>query len=288
MAAAPDRLVDIYQNGTNPRGVDGNTYPAYLDMAAYSDVFESTTAASVPHPASFQHDGALLSALVENTTASYPSVLGLQPALGRWFTAAEDTPGAAVVAVLGHQSWIRRFRSDPSVVGRTIQVDGVPVTIVGVGPAGYTGTFNTGLVTDFWLPIQAMAAFDRSSRMLDRRPAEAAFFVKARLRDGVAVAQAQAAMNVLGRRLAAEYPKEDPGKGISVYATRDVRVHPQLDAALRGVAMVLLGVVGLVLAVACSNLATLLLVRGAARAKEVVRPPRARRDTRAADPPPAH
>jgi putative ABC transport system permease protein len=269
MAAAPDRLVDIYQNGTNPRGVDANTYPAYLDMAAYRDVFESTTAASVPHPASFQHEGALLSAIVENTTASYPSVLGLQPALGRWFTAAEDTPGAAVVAVLGHQSWIRRFRSDTSIVGRTIQIDGVPVTIVGVGPAGYASTFNTGLVTDFWLPIHAIAAFDRSTRMLDRRPAEAAFFVKARLRDGIAVAQAQAAMNVLGQRLAAEYPKEDPGKGITVYATRDVRVHPQLDAALRGVAMVLLGVVGLVLAVACSNLATLLLVRGAARAKEV-------------------
>jgi putative ABC transport system permease protein len=269
MAAAPDRLVDIYQNGTNPRGVDANTYPAYLDMAAYRDVFESTTAASVPHPASFQHEGALLSAIVENTTASYPSVLGLQPALGRWFTAAEDTPGAAVVAVLGHQSWIRRFRSDTSIVGRTIQIDGVPVTIVGVGPAGYASTFNTGLVTDFWLPIHAIAAFDRSTRMLDRRPAEAAFFVKARLRDGIAVAQAQAAMNVLGQRLAAEYPKEDPGKGITVYATRDVRVHPQLDAALRGVAMVLLVVVGLVLAVACSNLATLLLVRGAARAKEV-------------------
>ncbi len=111
MAAAPDRLVDVYQNGTNPRGVDANTYPAYLDMTAYTGVFESTTAASVPYPRSYRHDGALLSAIVENTTASYPSVLGLQPSLGRWFTTAEDTPGAAVVAVVGHQTWIRRFRS---------------------------------------------------------------------------------------------------------------------------------------------------------------------------------
>ena len=76
-------------------------------------------------------------------------------------------------------------------------------------------------------------------------------------------------MDVLGRRLAAEYPKKIPGKGITVYASRDVRIHPQIDVLLRGVASLLLGVVGLVLAIACSNLATLLLVRGAARAKEV-------------------
>ena len=120
----PDRLVDIYQNGTNPRGIDANTYPAYLDMAAYTDVFESTTAALVPHARSYRHDGALLSAIVENTTASYPSVLGLQPSLGRWFTTAEDTPGAAIVAIVNHQTWIRRFRSDPSIVGHTITIDG--------------------------------------------------------------------------------------------------------------------------------------------------------------------
>jgi hypothetical protein len=144
----------------------------------------------------------------------------------------------------------------------------VPVTIVGVGPAHYASTLNTGLVTDFWLPISTFTTFGRSSHMLDRRPAEAAFFVKARLRDGVTVAQAQAAMNILSARLAAEYPREDPGKGITVYATRDVRIHPQLDPALRAVAMVLLGVVGLVLAVACSNLATLLLVRGAGARKK--------------------
>jgi predicted permease len=155
------------------------------------------------------------------------------------------------------------------VIGRTIRIEGVPVTIVGVGPKGHRGTINIGLVTDFWLPISSLPVFGAPPRALARRPEEAALFVKARLRDGVTVAQAQAAMSILGTRLAAEYPREDPGKGIAVFASRDVRIHPQMDGLLAAIASLLLIIVGLVLAIACSNLATLLLVRATARTKEV-------------------
>ncbi|MEO8678761.1 MAG: ADOP family duplicated permease [Vicinamibacterales bacterium] len=267
--ANPDRLVDIYQNGVNAEGLDASSYPAYLDMAAYTDVFASTTAASVPLGVNYQYEGVLRPAIVEHTTATYLAVLGLRPSLGRWFDAAEDTRGAAVVAVVGHQAWTRTFHADPSVIGRTIRIEGVPVTIVGVGPAGHNGTINIGLVTGFWMPISSALALGAPPRTLERRPEEAGFFVKARLRDGVTVSQAQAAMRILGTRLASEYPKEDPGKGITVFASSDVRVHPQMDGLLRWFASLLLGVVGLVLAIACSNLATLLLVRGTARAKDV-------------------
>ena len=91
--------------------------------------------------------------MIKNTTATYLSVLGLRPWLGRWFTPEEDTRGAPVVGVLGHHTWRSRFGADPTVIGRTIRIDGVPVMIVGVGPAGHNGTLNTGIVTDFWLPI---------------------------------------------------------------------------------------------------------------------------------------
>ncbi len=265
----PDRLVHIYQRDINREGMDGGSYPAYLDMAAYTDVFASTTAASVPFGVSFLDKGGLRPAIAELSTATYLSVLGLRPSLGHWFTAAEDTPGAAIVAVIGHQAWTRKFSGDPSVIGRTIRIEGVPVTIVGVGPVGHRGTINIGIVTDFWLPISSAVAMGAPPNALARRPDEAGFSVKARLRDGVTVAQAQAAMQILGTRLAAEYPSEDPGKGIAVYASKNVRIHPQMDSLLAPVASVLLGVVGLVLAIACSNLATLLLVRGTARAKEV-------------------
>jgi predicted permease len=265
----PDRLVEIYQSGSNIGGIDANSYPAYLDIAAYTDVFASTTAAFVPRGVNYMDEGALRPAVAEHTTATYLSVLGLRPSLGRWFDAAEDTPGAAVVAVIGHEAWTRKFRADPSVIGRTVRIDGVPVTIVGVGPKGHRSTINVGIVTDFWLPISSLRTFGVPPRTLERRPEEAAFFVKARLRDGVTVAQAQAAMRILGARLATEYPKDDPGKGIAVFASNDVRVHPQMDGLLTAVASLLLVIVGLVLAIACSNLATMLLVRGTARAKEV-------------------
>jgi len=264
----PDRLVDLYQNASNPGGIDGNSYPAYLDMAAYTDIFESTTAALVPRGVHYEDEHILRPAVAEHTSATYLSVLGLQPSLGRWFDSSEDTPGAPIVAVIGHQAWMAKFRADPSIIGRSIRIEGVPVTIIGVGPAGHRGTINLGIVTDFWMPISSLPAFGLKNA-LERRPAEAAFLVKARLRKGITVAQAQAAMSILGERLASEYPKDDPGKGITVLASSDVRIHPQIDGLLTAIASVLLVVVALVLAIACSNLATLLLVRGIARAKEV-------------------
>jgi putative ABC transport system permease protein len=264
----PDRLVDIFQRSANRGGQDANSYPAYLDMAAYTDVFAATMGTTVPHGATYLYDGNLRPAVVENSTSTYLSVLGLRPSAGRWFTPEEDVRGAPVVAVVGHDTWRKKFAADPSIIGRTIRIDGVPVTILGIGPAGHNGTLNTGIVTDFWLPIGSLAAFGMADA-LERHSNESIFIVKARLRNGVTVAQAQAAMDMLGRRLAAEYPNEDPGKGISVFASRDIWIHPQLDGALIATASIVLTIVGLVLAIACSNLATLLLVRGAARAKDI-------------------
>jgi predicted permease len=263
----PDTLVDIYQNapGGAPRG---SSYAAYLDMAAYTDVFASSAITFIPHPVTYSDGGAPRQAIAENTSASYLTVLGLRPALGRWFTEAEDALNAPPVVVIGYRAWTTRFASDPGVVGRIIRIDGMPMTVVGVAPANHAASMNAGAHTDFWMPLKTLVLFGGPPQMLERG-APGAFMVKARLRPGVTVAQAQAAMTTLGSRLAREYPQIDKGAGISVFASRDVRIHPQMDAILAGFAVALLAIVGLVLAIACSNLATLLLVRGAARAKEV-------------------
>ena len=272
----PDRLVNIYQNDRTGRPLVVTAYSTYMEIAEYTDLFASTMAASVPNPVRYLYDSAVRDAVAEYATASYLDTLGLRPSLGRWFDATEERPGAPLVAVLGHQAWTRRFRSDPSIIGRIIRIEGLPVTIVGIGPASHRGTLDVGLVTDFWLPITALPAMMPVAARRDTPTIFAPLFVKARLRDGATVAQAQAAMDLLGRRLEVEYPELfrlegefTVGTGMTVVAATDVRIHPQADTPFMTMASLVLVIVGLVLAIACSNLATLLLVRGAARAKEV-------------------
>jgi predicted permease len=269
----PDRLVNIYQNDRAGRPLVVTTYNTYMEMAAYTGIFASTLAASIPNPARYLDAGAVRDATVEYATATYLDVLGLRPFLGRWFDATEERPGAPPVAVLGHQTWTRRFGADPSVLGHVIPIDGVPATIVGIGPANHRGTIDIGLVTDFWLPMTALPLTPATRGA----PAIVApLLVKARLREDATVAQARAAMDVLARRLAVEQPDlfrtegEFPlGTGITVVAAAGVRIHPQADKPIMVFASLVLVIVGLVLAIACSNLATLLLVRSAARAKEI-------------------
>ncbi len=275
-----DRLVNVYQNDRAGLPLVVTTYAAYREMAHYTDIFAATMASSLPNPARYLHDGAVRDGLAEFSTATYLDVLGFRPSLGRWFGETEERPGAPPVAVVGHQTWTSVFHADPSVVGRVIRIEGVPVTIVGVGPADHRGTIDIGLGTDFWLPITALPAVLASATAgmpaHDASTIAAPLLVKARLREGVTLPQAKAAMNVLADRLAVEYPdlfrgegELQLGKGITVVPSASVRVHPQADAPVMALASLVLVVVGLVLAIATSNLATMLLVRGAARAKEI-------------------
>jgi predicted permease len=273
--ADPDRVVDIYQNDPAGKPLIVIAYDLYKRMAE-TEVFARTMAATIPVPTRYLHEAGVRSGTAEYATSTYLEVLGLRPSLGRWFDATEERPGVPPVAVLGYQAWTRVFRADPTVVGRVIRIEGMAVTIVGVGPANHRGTLDVGLVTDFWLPMTAVREMNIVPAIGDSPAIIAPMFVKARLREGASLAQARAAMDVLARQIAEEYPdmfrrqgEFAIGKGITVVPTTDVRVHPQADVPFVAIASLVLVVVGLVLAIACSNLATLLLVRGAARAKEI-------------------
>jgi predicted permease len=265
------QLVNLYQNDADSGQPEflGTSYPAYEDMAAVTDIYASVMASSVPYPGQIYEEGRVRRGMVEFATSTYLTVLGLNPALGRWFSPAEDRLGAEPVAVLSHHAWTTTYQASPSVIGQTIRINGVPVTVVGVGPVGHDSGFWGAVVTDFWLSIPAGVEMGDSENYLNRDAREGPFLVKARLRDDVSLPQVQAAMTTLGARLAREYPDEDPGRGISVFRSDEVLMHPQFDRPLRAMAWVLMIVVGLVLAIACTNLATWLLVRGLARAKEV-------------------
>jgi putative ABC transport system permease protein len=187
-------------------------------------------------------------------TASFFGTLGVAPALGRDFRAGEDVAGAEPVAVLGHGLWQRRFAADPDVLGRAIVVDGRPRTIVGVLPRG----FHFALAGDaqLWLPL-APAPEDAEKRYFH--------WVRtvARLRDGLSREQAEKELEPVAAGLRAADPQWHGTASLELVPLRDQIVGPA-----RPVLLVLLGAVALVLLVACSNLAALLLARAAARQKE--------------------
>ena len=243
--ASPERLVNVYQNdaGGNPEFVISSA--AYASIAEYTEVFAATMAASIPSPVRYLHDGTVRTAIVEYATASYLDTLGLRPALGRWFEGAEEQRGAPPVAVIGHQTWTTVFRADPSVIGRILRIEGAPVTIVGVAPPGHRGTIDIGLGTDFWLPLTALPQIAADPALRDSPTVFAPLLVKGRMRDGVSVAQVQAAMDVLAQRLAAGNPEQFRragefalGPGITVVPSSDVRIHPQADTAIMALASV--------------------------------------------------
>jgi len=265
--AEPERVVRIYQD--TDEGTPGtNSFPAYRDMTEY-DVFSAVAAAAPSFiPATWDSPDGLTPVAIEYATSSYLPVLGLDVQRGRWFAPEDDIVGGTPSAVVSAATWRSRFAADPDVIGRTIQLNGYPVTVVGVGPERLTGT-NTPLRTDFWLSIgTTVVGGPFQVANLDRRE-DHWYQVFARLAPGVTVPQAQSAMDALARRHAELYPALDIGRDITVFAAGDVRLSPSSDRDLT-LAGGLLGAVALtVLLLACANLANVLLVRGLDRSGEV-------------------
>ena len=262
----PDRVVSIYQD-SDAGDPSSSSFPATRDMAAHTDVFSGVAASSASSVTWEAEDGPR-QALVEYVTASYLPVLGLGPSMGRWFEPAFDRVGAGNYAVVSHRTWRTQLGADPGVVGRAIRMGGELVTVVGVGPEGFNGSGGP-LVTDFWLSISS-AGVGGAFRIanLERRQ-DHWYNAQARLAPGVSVAQAQAAMDGLATRLADEFPNLNRGRGITIFGPGEVVIHPSVDGMLVPAAAVLLGIVGLVLVLACANLANLQIVRGFSRGHEV-------------------
>ena len=252
------------------------SYPMYRDFRDQNTVFDGVLA-RFPAQLTMMTGGQAERVNGELVTGNYFDVLGIRAHIGRLFTQDDDrTPGGHPVAILTHRFWTRRFARDPGVLNRSVTLNGQPMTIVGVAPPGFFG-IAVGESPDVLVPVMMKKQMTPTwDDLLNRRSRWLS--VMARLKPGVSAAQAESAMNVIYRQINALELEEIQNRSAS-FRERFLSKHLFLRPGLRGRSdlrqdfstpiLVLMGMVGLVLLIACANVANLLVARGAARQKEV-------------------
>jgi predicted permease len=263
----PEQVVNVYLHQA-AFAYSTLSYPELRDLRdGAGDAFAGIGSTQIV-PAQVDGEGGIGTLLAEVVTGNYFQMLGVKAALGRTLLPEDDLDrGGHPVVLLGFGYWQSAFGGSRDVVGRQLRIGGRSYSIVGVAPEEFQGSLR-GLVPAFYAPTAMVEELIGESTLDERR--NHSLFVKARLRDGVALPQAEAAIG----RVAATLTRDaiqgwDPAARFTIVPLRDVLLYPPLDQYIRGSAWLLTVVVGLVLLLACTNLASFLLARAIDRHRDV-------------------
>lgn len=266
--ADAEQLVHIYSSRPGSP-FDLMSYADIADLARGSQSALSGIAASNFAMLPSEREGQNERLVAEMLTADFFKVLGLRPVTGRFFDSTDaPAPGTGLVAVLGNAYWRRAYGGRADAVGQTIRLAGQPFRIVGVAPAEYSGSMR-GVMTAVFVPVTTVAEIQPGGNDFFTDRSNQGTFAMARLRPGVTLQQAQTAAGAVVSDLRQRWPGYWQSKAISLIPDASVIVWPPIDRVLVPVAWMLMVVVGLVLVIACANLAAFLLARAIDRRKEI-------------------
>jgi predicted permease len=276
----PDELVDMYGQPSNYPAEFGTT--SWLDYLEFRENADTLTgiAAYSNFFANFAQDGRSELVVGEIVSDNYFDVLGVRPLLGRGFQAEEFVDeGAVPVVVLGFGFWQSRFGGSRDVLGQTARLNGLDYTIVGVAPEEFGGMMPAARA-QMWVPTmmvdqvevvgnQRWTGGDGSNLTRLQRRGQRWLWMRGRRAAGVSAEQVQAEVDAISARLREAHPDSNELETLRIVPTGSVRINPAADGAIGPAGALILGVVGLVLLVACANLANMLLARAAARQREI-------------------